>query len=106
MWRFREWILNLKMLIKQFLIIGQLPLLSLIGGRVEMLESSDCAIKREVKEELGEEVEINKTLWIVENFFEYEKKNYHEISTIYLVRLPKESDIINKNKSFYRHEGN
>lgn len=79
---------------------------TLIGGRVEMLESSDYTIKREVKEELGEEVEINKTLWIVENFFEYEKKSYHEISTIYLVRLPKGSDIINKNKSFYGPEGN
>ncbi|MDF2885329.1 MAG: hydrolase, partial [Clostridiaceae bacterium] len=25
---------------------------TLVGGRVQMLESSDCAIKREIKEEL------------------------------------------------------
>lgn len=71
-----------------------------------MLESSDFDIKREVREELGEDIEINRILWIVENFFKFEDKDYHEISTIYLVNLPQESTITDQNESFYGSEGN
>jgi ADP-ribose pyrophosphatase YjhB (NUDIX family) len=62
---------------------------TLVGGRVQMLESSDCAIKREIKEELGENIEINRLIWTVEHFFIFKDKHYHEISTIYLVNLQK-----------------
>jgi ADP-ribose pyrophosphatase YjhB (NUDIX family) len=78
---------------------------ALVGGRVQMLESSECAIKREFKEELGENIEINRLLWIVENFFKFEDKNYHEISTIYFINLQKDSWIINQETSFNGLEG-
>lgn len=78
---------------------------ALVGGRVQMLESSDCAIKREIKEELGEDISIVKLLWTVENFFRYEDKHFHEISTIYLVDLGKESWILNQRNSFNGIEG-
>ena len=78
---------------------------ALIGGRVKMLESSDCAIKREMKEELGENIEINRLLWTVENFFTFKEKEYHEISTIYFINLQKDSWIINQKTSFYGMEG-
>ena len=77
----------------------------LVGGRVQMLESSDCAIKREIKEELGEDFEINRLLWTVENFFKFKDKDYHEITTIYLVNLQKKSWIINKEDAFNGIEG-
>lgn len=77
----------------------------LVGGRVQMLESSDCTIKREIQEELGEVIEINRLLWTVENFFKFKDKNYHEITTIYLVNLKKESWIINQEDYFYGIEG-
>ncbi|MCB2342901.1 NUDIX hydrolase [Clostridium estertheticum] len=77
----------------------------LVGGRVQMLESSECAIKREIKEELGVDIEINRLLWTVENFFKFGDKDYHELSTIYLVNLPKESWIINQQGSFDGIEG-
>jgi ADP-ribose pyrophosphatase YjhB (NUDIX family) len=69
---------------------------ALVGGRVQMLEPSDIALKREIKEELGEEIEINRLLWMVENFFSFEDKHYHEISTIYLVTLEKKSWIMDQ----------
>ena len=78
---------------------------ALIGGRVKMLESSDCAIKREMKEELGENIEINRLLWTVENFFTFKEQKYHEISTIYFVNLQKDSWIINRKTSFNGVEG-
>ena len=78
---------------------------TLAGGRVQMLESSDSALKREIKEELGEVIEINRLLWTVENFFKFKERNYHEIITIYLVNLQKESGIINHQDSFNGIEG-
>lgn len=78
---------------------------TLVGGRVQMLESSECAIKREIKEELGEKVEINRLLWIVENFFKFKDRDYHEIAAIYYINLKKESWIINQNASFNGLEG-
>jgi ADP-ribose pyrophosphatase YjhB (NUDIX family) len=78
---------------------------ALVGGRVQMLESSDYAVKREIKEELGQDIEIVRLLWMVENFFTYEDRHYHEISTIYLVKLEKESWLLNQTESFNGLEG-
>lgn len=79
---------------------------TLIGGKVEMLESSDYAIKREIREELEEEIEIEKIIWFVENFFEREGQRYHELSTVYLVSLSNESQIKDKDEPFYGSEDN
>lgn len=78
---------------------------TLVGGRVQILESSEDAIKREIIEELGENIEINRLLWIVENFFKFKNKHYHEILTIYSVSLQKESCLINKRSRFNGLEG-
>ncbi|MGH4118000.1 hypothetical protein [Clostridium sp.] len=42
---------------------------------------------------------------MVENFFRFEDNHYHEISTIYLVNLEKESWILNEKDSFNGIEG-
>ena len=78
---------------------------TLVGGRVRMLESSEWAIKREIKEELGENIEVDRLLWTVENFFKLEDKIYHELSTIYFLKLQKDSWILNQKKSFDGLEG-
>jgi ADP-ribose pyrophosphatase YjhB (NUDIX family) len=78
---------------------------TLVGGRVQMLESSDCAIKREIKEELGENIEISRLLWTAEHFFIFKDKHYHEISTTYLVTLQKEAWVLNQKDSFNGVEG-
>lgn len=58
---------------------------SLIGGRVQLFEDSEQAIKREVKEETGillKSSEI-KLISVVENFFTFNKTDFHEILFIY-----------------------
>ncbi|MDM5189028.1 NUDIX hydrolase [Bacillus sp. DX4.1] len=72
------------------------------GGRVKMLENSESAVKRELKEELGVNIEVKRLLWMVENFFTYDEHDFHEISFYYEValdELPSEGD-----KSFILEE--
>jgi ADP-ribose pyrophosphatase YjhB (NUDIX family) len=69
---------------------------TLPGGRVELLEPSDFSLKREMLEELGLKVEIERLLWWVENFFDYNGKNYHELALYYLITLPPDSAILQK----------
>lgn len=58
------------------------------GGRAELLESSSESIKREMQEELGVEVQVERLLWMVENFGISQGLAAHEISMHYLIRLP------------------
>lgn len=69
---------------------------TLPGGRVEMLEPSDFSLKREMLEELGVKVKIERLLWWVENFFDYNDKNYHELALYYLMTLPPDCRILQK----------
>lgn len=64
----------------------------LIGGRVELGENSADTIKREVKEEIGKDIEIKKYIATVENFFKYEGLKYHEYMFIYEVEFIDEKD--------------
>src|SRR5579884_2490753 len=49
------------------------------GGRVEMGETSRDGLRREMQEELQEDVHVGRLLWIAESFFDgIEGKNYHE----------------------------
>ena len=73
------------------------------GGRVELLETSGEALIREMKEELGVEVRIERLLWVVENFFELDGKSYHELGLYFLMTLPRNCSIYKKNDVF---EGN
>ena len=58
------------------------------GGRAELGESAEQTLRREMKEELGIEIEVVRLLWFVENFFTYADKQYHEIALYFLMRLP------------------
>lgn len=64
---------------------------SLPGGRVEFGEAAEETLRREMREELGVDVEVVRLLWLVENFFVYDGKNYHELSPYFLMRLPDSS---------------
>ncbi|HET9494159.1 MAG TPA: NUDIX domain-containing protein [Chloroflexia bacterium] len=61
---------------------------ALPGGRVELGEAAADTLRREMREEIGEEVEVGRLLWLVENFFEYMGKRWHEIAFYFEVRLP------------------
>ncbi|MBQ3048018.1 MAG: NUDIX domain-containing protein [Clostridia bacterium] len=49
------------------------------GGHVEILEDTYAAVKRELNEELYFKVNINKLIYIHENFFKEGEKGFHEL---------------------------
>lgn len=55
------------------------------GGRVEMMEDSECALIREMKEELQIDINIIRMLWLFEHFFELYGNEYHELGFYYLI---------------------
>lgn len=57
------------------------------GGRAEIGESSTETLAREMQEELGHEATIGPLLWIVENFFRYEKRDWHEMGLYYRMEV-------------------
>ena len=76
---------------------------SLPGGRVKILEQAQNGLQREFQEELGIDVQIERLLWSVENFFKYNEDNFHEIGFYYQVSIDKNYEI--NTKPFYGIEG-
>lgn len=58
------------------------------GGRVEMGESSEVALRREIAEEVHATAGAARLLFTVENFFEREAQRFHELAIYYRVELP------------------
>ena len=65
---------------------------ALVGGRVEIGENSVDTIKREIKEELGKDIEITGYISTIENFFEMKGSKYHEIMFVHKVEFVDEED--------------
>lgn len=65
---------------------------ALIGGRVEIGENSADTIKREVKEELGKDIDITGYVSTIENFFEMKGSKFHEILFVYKIEFLDEDD--------------
>ncbi|MCB1217179.1 NUDIX hydrolase [bacterium] len=77
---------------------------SLPGGRIQPLEFSDSALVREMSEELGASVTVERTLWVMENLFGYaEGKQVHEVCFYYLMRLA-DDDPLHDNESDFDGE--
>ncbi len=64
------------------------------------MEPASATIKREMQEELGIDIRIEKLLWIVENFFKYNDKSYHELAFYFLISSPSDSAFYAQTKSF------
>jgi 8-oxo-dGTP pyrophosphatase MutT (NUDIX family) len=62
--------------------------LFLPGGRVELQETVEEAMARELREELGVPVQIERLLWIVENFFIAGTRQVHELGFYFLCSPP------------------
>ncbi|RIW31968.1 NUDIX domain-containing protein [Bacillus salacetis] len=77
---------------------------SLPGGRVAIGEESALSIQREFIEELDVSVEIERLVWFVENFFQYNGIDIHEVGLYYLVKTEDESMELNK-EPFFGKEG-
>lgn len=65
---------------------------ALPGGRIEVGENSKKTIKREIKEELGKEIEVQDYLATIENFFVMNDKKYHELYFLYRIEFKDEED--------------
>ncbi|HEY8893091.1 MAG TPA: NUDIX hydrolase [Clostridium sp.] len=74
------------------------------GGRVEMFESTENTIIREMTEELGINVTINRLLWVVEHFFNNNDSKYHEICFYYLIECC-DKNFLGREDIFYITEG-
>jgi len=64
------------------------PYWFLPGGRAEMLESTDEALKRELKEEIQTTLSLGKLLFVIENFFTLQQMSHHTIGFYYQAFLP------------------
>jgi ADP-ribose pyrophosphatase YjhB (NUDIX family) len=58
------------------------------GGRIEMGENSSDAVAREMREELRQEVEVDRLLWIVESFLQDGPKRLHALGFYYAISFP------------------
>jgi len=64
----------------------QYPLYYTIGGKVEINETSEEAAIREVYEELGLHMEIDKLAFVQERFHKVGEHQHHEIVFFYLMK--------------------
>ncbi|WP_409250740.1 NUDIX hydrolase [Bacillus sp. SCS-153A] len=77
---------------------------SLPGGRVVISEDSKSSLRREFLEELNVNIIIDRLVWLVENFFNYNETDFHEIGFYYLVKSVDHSFKFDENP-FYGVEG-
>ncbi|MDF2629318.1 MAG: yqkA [Symbiobacteriaceae bacterium] len=54
------------------------------GGRARAMESSAEAVRREMAEELSADVEVGPMQWVLENFFAYGGRTWHELGLYHL----------------------
>ena len=75
---------------------------SLPGGRVEVGEPSAATVARELAEELGPacDARVERLLWVIENFFEYQGERVHEVGMYYLVTLGATCPYLAKDRPF------
>lgn len=60
---------------------------TLPGGRCDLMEESAVGLKLEYVEEIGEDVNVIRPLWLAENFFTYNGEQFHELLLTYLVEF-------------------
>ena len=75
------------------------------GGRVEMMESTQDAIVRELKEELDLTPREVKLALVTENFFNLMGKVYDELGFVYVIRLNENDPLLKKEGLFDGVEG-
>jgi transposase/ADP-ribose pyrophosphatase YjhB (NUDIX family) len=67
--------------------VSQKPHLRLLGGQVEFGERSEETLVREMREELGADVEVGELLEVVQNVYVLRGRQKHEIAFIHRARF-------------------
>lgn len=67
---------------------------ALPGGRGELMEPARSTLKREMREELGIDVKVDRLVWIVENFFADGDRRYHELALYFLMTFPTDCGVL------------
>ncbi len=82
------------------------PYYYLPGGRVQLHETAEAAVLREIQEELGVIATIVRPLWLNQGFFKEEvsAETYHELCLYYLADVT-ETDLLSRGTSFVCHDG-
>ena len=73
------------------------------GGRVEYGENAIEGLAREVREELGEEVNIGRLVLVADNLFELEGARFQEVVLYFLIEFAPGSQLLSQRDVF---EGN
>lgn len=66
---------------------------ALPGGRAEMNEATPITIVREMEEEIGLKVIVDRLLWIAETFIEYHG-HVHELGMYYLIQTKEDHSLL------------
>ncbi len=73
------------------------------GGHVSFGETSQDALVREFKEEIGADIRPVRLLWVGENFFPWGEERCHQIGLYFLVELCDETQIP-LDRTFYAYD--
>ena len=92
----------------KLLVIGgqQPPYYYLPGGRVQLHETMETAVLREIREELGVEAKILRPLWLNQGFFveDVTGERFHELC-LYFLMDASETDLLSRGDIFEQREG-
>ena len=82
------------------------PYYYLPGGRVQLGESAEEAIVRELNEELGVSAKIVRPLWLNQAFFneDVDKTDYHELCIYFLMDVS-DTELLQRSNKFVLTEG-